>query len=305
MKFGVNLINFGPGASPDSLLRWAKFAEATGYHFLMISDHIAITPDVEARYPAPFYDPFTTLAWLAAETSRVELGTTVIVLPYRSPLMVARMGANIDQISGGRFILGVGIGWSRQEFASLGVDYARRGAITSEYLAAIKTLWTHERASFSGRFVEFQDVGSTPMPVQTPHPPIWVGGSSEAALRRTVRYGDGWHPIRMRADWMRDVGVPALREAADKLSKPLPALCPRIKLRLTDRPLPEAERLAGEGTVEQVRGDLEIFAELGVQYVLLDTYADDPEATRFHEGAWSMYATLAEQVLDLPRQMLR
>ena len=143
------------------------------------------------------------------------------------------------------------------------------------------------------------------MPVQTPHPPIWVGGSSEAALRRTVRYGDGWHPIRMRADWMRDVGVPALREAADKLSKPLPALCPRIKLRLTDRPRPEAERLAGEGTVDQVRGDLEIFAELGVQYVLLDTYADDPEATRFHERAWSMYATLAEQVLDLPRQMLR
>ena len=177
MKVGVNLLNFGPGATPDSLSRWTEIAETLGYHLVMISDHVAITPDVEGRYPAPFYDPFTSLSWLAGKTSRIALGTTVVIIPYRSPLLVARMGANLDQLSGGRFILGVGVGWAQQEFAALGVPFRQRGAMTDEYIAAIKVLWTNEVASFEGRFVSFADVGTTPMPIQSPHPPIWVGGA--------------------------------------------------------------------------------------------------------------------------------
>ena len=174
MKFGVNLINFGPGARPDSLTQWAMLAETLGYHFLMTSDHLAITPDVQERYPAPFYEPFTTLGWLAGVTRRLEIGTTVIVLPYRNPLEVARMAANVDQLSGGRLLFGVGVGWAEQEFAVLDVPFHRRGALTDEYLAAIKTLWTHDVASFAGRHVTFQDVHTAPRPVRTPHPPIWV-----------------------------------------------------------------------------------------------------------------------------------
>src|SRR5258708_20447761 len=107
MRIGVNLLNFGPGVSPDALAGWTQLAETLGYHFVMISDHVAMTPDVVARYPAPFYDPFVTLAWLARLTRRVELGTTVVILPYRHPLLTARLAANVDQLSGRRFILGV------------------------------------------------------------------------------------------------------------------------------------------------------------------------------------------------------
>jgi probable F420-dependent oxidoreductase len=305
MKIGVNLLNFGPGVSPEALARWATLSEALGYHFLMISDHVAVTPDVHGRYPAPIYDPFTTLGWLAGITRRVEIGTTVIVLPYRHPLEVARMAANIDRLSGGRLIFGVGVGWARQEFAALGVPFERRGAITDDYLAAIKTLWTEDVASYQGRFVSFADVRTGPRPLRSPHPPIWVGGSSDAALRRVVRHGDAWHPIRSRVAWLRDEGLPRLRAAAEREGKPVPALCPRIRLRLTDSPMPEDKRIAGEGTLDQVRADLASLESLGARYVLLDTYTDDAEATRNHEEAWRMLATLAERAIDLPAEKLR
>src|SRR5215813_14188418 len=155
MRVGINLINFGPGATPESLARSVELAEALGYHLAMISDHVAITPDVQGRYPAPFYDPFTTLGWLAALTRRLELGTTVIIIPYRHPLQTARMAAVVDRLSGGRLILGIGVGWAKQEFEVLGVPFHRRGAITNDYLAAIKTAWTHDVASHEGPYVSF------------------------------------------------------------------------------------------------------------------------------------------------------
>ena len=304
MKVGVNLINYGPGAGPDSLLRWSRLAEALGYHLLMISDHVAITRDVAAIYPAPFYDPFLTLAWLAGMTRSIELGTTVIILPYRHPLQVARLATNLDQFSGGRFILGVGVGWARQEFAALGVPFRHRGAITDEYLAAITATLAGEVASYAGRFVAFQDVSTAPAPVRPSGLPIWVGGNGEAARRRAVRFNAAWHPISIRVPWLRDEGLPHLRALAARAGSPVPPLCPRIRLRLTDGPLDEERRLAGEGSLDQVRADLEALAALGADYVLLDTYHGDPEATRAHEASWSMLTTLAERVLDLPREGL-
>jgi len=116
-------------------MQWAMLTETLGYHFLMTSDHLAITPDVQERSPAPFYEPFTTLGWLAGVTRRIEIGTTVIVLPYRNPVEVARMAANVDQLSGGRLLFGVGVGWAEQEFAVLDVPFHQRGARTDEYLA--------------------------------------------------------------------------------------------------------------------------------------------------------------------------
>ena len=193
MKVGVNLINFGPGVTPGSLKSWAQLSESLGYHLLMTSDHIAITPDVQSRYPAPFFEPVSLLGWLAGVTDTMEIGTTVLIVPYRNPLEIARVFANVDQLSGGRFILGVGIGWAQEEFQGLRVPFRSRGAITNEYLEAIKLLWTQDVASYEGKFASFKNVHTAPRPVQTPHPPIWVGGPSEAALRRTVCYGDAWH----------------------------------------------------------------------------------------------------------------
>ena len=173
MKIGVNLINFGPGANPESLKRWAQLSESLGYHLIMTSDHIAITPDVQSRYPAPFFEPISLLGWLAGVTSTIELGTTVLIVPYRNPLEIARTTAILDQLSGGRFILGVGIGWAQEEFRALKVPFKSRGAITDEYLEAIKLLWAQDVASYEGKFASFTDVHTAPRPVRSPHPPIW------------------------------------------------------------------------------------------------------------------------------------
>jgi probable F420-dependent oxidoreductase len=294
MKVGVNLINFGPSASADVLRRWAELVEALGYHLLMTSDHIAVTPDVGKRYPAPWFEPISTLGWLAGITKRIALGTTVIILPYRSPLETARAFANIDQLSGGRCILGVGVGWAKEEFAALNVPFEKRGAIANEYLAAIKTLWTEDIASFEGKFVRFSGVDTAPRPAQRPHPPIWVGGASDA-----------WHPIRIRESWLRKEGIPKLRALADREGKPAPALCPRIRLRLTDTPRPDDDRIMGEGTVDQVRRDMAALEALGCTYVLLDSYYDDVEATRRYEAAWRMLTVMAETALDLDHETLR
>ena len=305
MKAGVNLINFGPGANADSMRRWAEISEGLGYHLMMTSDHIAITPDVNGRYPAPFYEPISTLGWLAGITRTMEIGSTVIIVPYRSPLETARACANIDRLSGGRFILGVGVGWAQDEFDALNVPFERRGAMTDEYLDAIKLLWTQDIASFEGEYVSFEDVHTAPRPAQNPHPPIWVGGPSDAAMRRAVVYGDAWHPIRITLDGFRNTDIPRLREIAAREEKPMPDLCPRIRLRITDAPMDEGKRLAGEGSIEQIRGDLFELEELGCAYVLLDTFYDDIEATRHPETSWRMLATVAEKALDLANESVR
>ena len=222
MKLGVNLINFGPGASPDSLEGWVDMAQGLGYHGLLTSDHVTITHDVSERYPAPFYEPLSMLGWLAAKTSDMMIGTTVSVLPYRSPLETARVFANIDQLSRGRCILGVGSGWAAEEFRILGVPFEHRGAMTTEYLQAIKALWADDVASFHGEFVSFDDVHTTPRPVQTPHPPIWVGGNSAPSMRRAIQHGTAWHPIRPTMPDFVGTMLPAFVELAGRLELPMP-----------------------------------------------------------------------------------
>lgn len=305
MKVGVNLINFGPGVSLESMKRWVQLSESLGYHLIMTSDHVAITPDVHSRYPAPFYEPVSLLGWLAGVTETVEIGTTVLIVPYRNPLEIARAFANIDVLSGGRLILGVGIGWAQEEFKALRVPYKSRGAMTNEYLEAIKLLWTQDVASYEGKHASFTDVHTAPRPVRAPHPPIWVGGPSDAALRRTVRYGDAWHPIRIRLDWFKDAGIPRLKEIAEEEGQAMPDLCPRIRLRIMDSPMPDEDRVAGEGSLEQVHSDLAELEALGCSYVVLDTYFDDIEATRDNEASWRMLSVLAEKVLDLGSQTVR
>jgi probable F420-dependent oxidoreductase len=262
MELGINIPNFGAAATPEAFAGWAAFAEDAGFGFAMISDHVAVTPDVAEQYPGPFYDPFTTLAWLAGITTRIGLGTTVAILPYRHPLQTARVTANLDRLSGGRLILGVGVGWARREYAALGVPFERRGALTDEYLDVIVRSWTQDAVDYGGETID-----PRPHPVQEPHPPVWVGGQAPGALRRAVRYGDAWHPINVTPAWLREKGLPALRAAAEEAGRPVPALAPRI--RLDDLEL--ARRQAGE------------FAEMGATHLLLDTYPGTPESARTPE----------------------
>ena len=301
---GVNILNFGAGASAPALLRWAQIAEGLGYHSVMISDHVALTADVRQRYPEPFFDPFTTLAWLAGQTRQIRLGTTVIVLPYRSPLLMARLVANIDHLSNGRFIFGVGVGGAKLEFEALGVPVSHRGAITNEYLAAMIALWTNEEASFKGRHVSFQNVAG-PKPFQSPHPPIWVGGSSDGAIQRAARYGDAWHPILHTLQGVESESLPNMRRYAESAQRPLPAFCPRIRLEITAHAITNADRASGTGNLDQVRSDLETLQAMGAQHVTLDWYTGDPDSTKHHQVGWRMLSVLAEQVLDLPNKALR
>ncbi|MFI0421427.1 TIGR03619 family F420-dependent LLM class oxidoreductase [Spongiactinospora sp. 9N601] len=304
MKFGVNILNFGPGTDAGTLLGWARFAEDEGFHFAMISDHLAVTPDVAKQYPAPFYDPFTALAWLAGRTSRIALGTTVVVLPFRHPLEVARMAADIDEYSGGRLIFGIGVSWARREYAALGVPFERRGAITDEYLEVIRRCWTEDVVSFTGEHVAFEEVSVGSAAAGRRRPPIWVGGSSGAALRRTVRFGDAWHPLNLRPAQIHEK-LPALRAMAVEAGRPVPAFAPRLPLRVTGSPLPEDERLAGQGTLGQIHGDLLALADLGAGHVLFDTYQGTPAEMRPPEEDRRMLRTVAGAILDLDRGEVR
>ena len=306
MKFGINILNFGPRSDPDTLLGWARFAEDTGFHLAMISDHVAITPDVQSQFPAPFYDPFVTLGWLAGQTSRIELGTTVVILPYRHPLQAARMATNLDQLSGGRFIFGLGIGWARNEFDALDLPHHRRGKMSDEYLEVISRYLDEEVLSYSGEFTDFKDVYTAPHSHASRRLPLWIGGSTAPALRRAARYGDSWHPYRNRVDWLREVGMPELRRLATTMNRPVPALCPRITVQLTETPLDERRRVAGQGTIEQIKRDLVGLQELGAEYVLLDSFLGYTSPQLHHpERDWDMLSTVAHKLIDLPNETVR
>ena len=307
MQFGVNLLNFGPSGDPGIFRDWAQTVEGLGYHSLLISDHVAVTPFVRQRYPEPFYDPFTVLGWLAGQTSRVKLGTTVCVLPYRHPILLARITANLDHLSGGRLIFGVGVGSSEDEYGMLGQEFHRRGAAANEYLEAVYLLWGHggDAADYHGRYVDFEGISGI-RPLQAPHPPVWVGGLSEAAMRRTLRFDAAWHPNRFTLPWLRDTGVPAMRRIAEEMGRPVPAFCPRIPFKLTEQPVSGDDRPSGVGTLEQVRGDLKELEALGAEHIIFDRYvAGDLEGTRDHEAGLRMLKTAAEQLVDLPNERLR
>jgi probable F420-dependent oxidoreductase len=221
MDFGWHLPCYGPLATRENLIRVAREAEAGGLESVFVSDHVALPFAATSGYegsrsgafPIPptatFLEPLTALAVVAAVTERVSLGTTVLVLPHRHPVLAAKTIATLDSLSGGRVIVGVGVGWLREEIEMLGVPYERRGAWSDEALGVMKRCWADERSKHAGEFFRFSDVGCYPKPVQEPYPPLWIGGRSPAAYRRVARFGDGfhaaWSPPDLMCDQIREV----------------------------------------------------------------------------------------------------
>jgi probable F420-dependent oxidoreductase len=213
--------------SGAELIEAARAAEAAGLAWVSCSDHVAVPLTRAAAMGATWYDAGSTLAFVAGGTRRIRLLTHVLVLPYRHPLVVAKQFGTLDRLSGGRLILGVGSGHLKAEFATLGADFARRGQVSDEYLAAITAAWTGEVARYQGETVAFRDLLVAPPVVQRPRPPIWVGGNSRAAIRRAARYGDAWVPWQLTPDaCVRALAAVREIRAAEGLSEPFEVIAP-------------------------------------------------------------------------------
>lgn len=205
MKFAITAVGSGSTANPENFVRIAQKAEELGFESLWCPEHLAVPLEMhspypysdDGRFPGPpgvaLHDPLIALAFAAGCTSRIKLGTGVFVLPLRNPLAVAKAVASLDVLSRGRVLFGIGIGWLREEFEAVGMPWEQRAARTREWVAMLKTLWTEEEPSFSGRFHSFPPLGFNPKPTQKPHPPIIFGGESRPGLKRAAELGDGWY----------------------------------------------------------------------------------------------------------------
>ena len=206
MKFGLSTLTRGLLTTREAYQAVARAAEAAGFDFLSVSDHIVVPAELKSAYPYAVggvfgaaehghcLDQLATIAFLAGSTERLRLLTSVLVVPHRPAILTAKLLATIDVLSKGRLIVGAGAGWMREEFALLDLPFEARGSVTDEYLEAFRELWTKDRPAYSGKHVRFADVLFYPKPLQRPHPPIWIGGESPAALKRAVRLANAWYP---------------------------------------------------------------------------------------------------------------
>jgi len=229
---------------PSGLVDLAMLAEDVGFHSIWTSEHLMHVSYVHARLgDRPYFHPLASLSYLAAKTSRIRLGTSVLIVPFHHPFDVAKYVATLDHFSGGRVILGVGVGNVPEEFEAMNVPWNRRGSTTDEALRVIKALWTEETASFEGRYWNFSGVRTSPKPAQRPHVPLWVGGGSDAAIERAARLGDGWHPSAMTPEAFATAREKALR-VLDEHNRDVAgfAFCVRVNLGVADTPATENER---------------------------------------------------------------
>lgn len=255
--------------------RLTRRAEELGWSGVFIPDHVVAMPATVEHYGPSWPDPLALLAYLAGKTERIKLGTSVIVLPYRHPLAVAKAAATVDQVSDGRFVCGIGVGWDEAEFEVLKVPFKERGALTDEYLALMLAAWADETFDFRGRYFTCERVGFAPRPVQQPRPPLWIAstpfGVSRASIRRVATVGDAWHPLGLDREQMQQ-GLALLREEAARAGRQAPAFCPRNLLNLSDRPAGDGRALF-EGSPEQVAEDVRFVQQLGAECITFDLYA--------------------------------
>jgi probable F420-dependent oxidoreductase len=274
VQFGYHLPIWGPAATRETLLAVARRVEALGFDSVWASDHVVIPFEIRSRYPynatgdfplAPttnFLEPLTALALVAGVTERLRLGTTVLVLPHRHPVLAAKMLATLDHLAPGRVILGAGVGWMREEIELLGAPYDQRGAWTDEAIRIMRACWRDERASFQGRFFSFPPVGFAPKPARGTIP-IWIGGHTPRALRRVAELGDGWHAAFAAPEAMRK-GLAELKVACAKVGRDPAALTLSVRVGLSAR-RPAAEVLE----------ELQALREIGVRHVIVETRVAD------------------------------
>ena len=235
MRIGLHALGIGSGAQREVIDAVATTAEQQGFSTLWAGEHVVMVDSSSSRYPyapdgqiavpatADWLDPFIGLSFAAAATSTISLATGVLLLPEHNPVVTAKKAASLDVLSGGRFVLGVGVGWSSEEFAALGVPFARRASRTKEYVAVMRTIWHEEIASFQGDFVSFDAIRVNPKPMGGRPIPVVLGGTSDAALGRVARWGDGWYGFNLddadevaeRVDYLRKRCDEAGRDAAD------------------------------------------------------------------------------------------
>ena len=298
MEFGFSIPGRGPLATPEQILKLATRADALRYSSLFVTDHVVL-PATQARSVYPYassgklpggadqdyLDPFALLGWLAHATRRVKLGTSVLVVPYRNPLVTAKILATIDRLANGRLILGAGVGWLREEFEAVAAPpFEERGRVTDEYLRLMRQTWTMDPVSFEGRYYRVKDVHALPKPAQKGGIPIWVGGHTDAAVKRAATLGDGWHPIALRPPgllfpeeykgrvaqirtWAKEAGRdPSAITLSVRV--PMEVRSPRMKAPGGDRPF-------FQGTAAEVLNDIRAYADLGVTHFVFDPVVQD------------------------------
>lgn len=286
-RFGLDVGIYGKVATPESVLDLAQRAEALEFSSLWLADHVAFPTAVASRYPYsatgdfpadladPLLEPIATLGVLAGATKRIRLGTAVLVMPYRNPVLLGRMLVTLDQFSGGRIILGAGVGWLEEEFVALGgPPFAKRGKATDEYIEIVKAICAGGTVSYEGETYRFEPLHSSPGSVQRPHPPIIVGGVTDAALRRVARLGDGWlalaaNPVQLGAQ------IATLRRLwAEHGRAGAPTLVCKLFLSIgTPKPSAFDARMPGTGSVAEIIDDVKTLLDLGIEIVAVRCHA--------------------------------
>jgi probable F420-dependent oxidoreductase len=252
-------------ASPEAIVAAAKKAEALGFDAIFVNDHIIVDGSARAAPWTNVYDPLVAMSFAAAHTTRIGVGVSVLIMPYRNPIATAKSLATIDRMSGGRLTIGVGVGWNEAEFKALGVPFHERGVRTNEYLRIWQACWAPGLVSFGGKFFNFTEMHVSPKPVQQPYPPIWIGGASDAALRRAATFAAVWQPTPMPlAELIK--GQETLRAACERIGRqdpPATRMSFRVEFStITGNTPPSGDkRPMGHGTPAEVAADLARYRE--------------------------------------------
>ena len=282
MKWGVHIPHLGREVSGEVIASFAQDVEAMGVHSVWVSDHVCWPAHIESKYPYTadgsfpanssigWLEPISTLLFIAGCTTRVRLGTTVLILPYRAPVVTAKQLATLDVVSNGRLILGAGVGWMAEEAEVLGMPWDNRGKRSDEQLAIFEQLFYQSEASFDGRYYSFPTVHFEPKPVQS-KVPVWIGGSSPAAFARTAKFGTGFHAAFQPRDVLVEEWA-AVRREAEKLGRDPGELTFSVRLYLDPASAMDPE-LAIAGSAQQMIDSVGKFADIGVTHLLLDPVA--------------------------------
>ena len=291
MKYGFTLPGRGHLATPERLGIIARKGEEFGFDTLLPGDHILVPKNISSVYPyteggefpgsgsGESMEQITLLSYIAGQTSKIRLVTSVLIVPHRNPLIAAKSLATLDLLSEGRLVVGVGVGWMREEFQALGLPpFEERGAVTDEYIRAFKVLWTEDDPHFEGKYISFDDISFLPKPVQKPHPPIWVGGESRPALRRTAELADGWYPLGsnptfpMGTPEQLKAGLERLAGYAERFGRD-PSTIETIYRTHQFELLKQAagpDRLPFVGDADQIAGDIRQYQDMGVTSMIWD-----------------------------------